>query len=63
MPTLPSALVAIAVLTVAAALLLGFLNLARPGASGRSQTLMRWRVGLQLFAVAVIVVVLLVRMR
>ena len=49
MPTLPSALVAIAVIAVAAALLLGFLNLARPGAGERSQKLMRWRVGLQLF--------------
>jgi hypothetical protein len=63
MPTLPSALVAIAVVAVAAALLLGFLNLARPGAGERSQMLMRWRVGLQLFAVAVIVIVLLTRMR
>lgn len=63
MPTLPSALVATAVFAVAATLLLGFLNLSRPGAGQRSQTLMRWRVGLQLFAVAVIVVVLLTRMR
>jgi hypothetical protein len=63
MPTLPSALVAIAVIAVAAALLLGFLNLARPGAGERSQMLMRWRVGLQLLAVAVIVIVLLTRMR
>jgi hypothetical protein len=62
MPTLPSALVAIAVIAVAVALLLGFLNLARPGAGERSQKLMRWRVGLQLLAVAVIVIVLLARM-
>ena len=62
MPTLASALVAIAVIAVAAALLFGFLNLARPGAGEQSQKLMRWRVGLQLFAVAVIVIVLLTRM-
>ena len=62
MPTLASALVAIAVLTVAATLLLGFLNLARPGSGERSQKLMRWRVGLQLGAVALIVIVLLTRM-
>jgi len=63
MPTFASALVAIAVLAVAATLVLGFLNLAKPGAGERSQKLMRWRVGLQLLALAVIVAVLLVRMR
>jgi len=62
MPTFASALVAIAVLAVAATLLLGFLNLAKPGAGERSQKLMRWRVGLQLAAVAAIVIVLLARM-
>ena len=62
MPSLPSALVAIAVLAVAVALLLGFLNLSRPGAGERSQRLMRWRVGLQLLAIALVVVVLLARM-
>jgi Hypoxia induced protein conserved region len=62
MPTFASALVAIAVIAVAATLLFGFLNLARPGSGERSQKLMRWRVGLQLLAVAVIVIVLLTRM-
>jgi hypothetical protein len=62
MPSLPSALVAIAVIAVFAALLLGFLNLSRAGAGERSQRLMRWRVGLQLFAIALVVVVLLTRM-
>lgn len=62
MPTFASALVAIAVLAVAATLLMGFLNLAKAGSSERSQKLMRWRVWLQLGAVAVIVLVLLSRM-
>ena len=44
------------------ALLFGFLNLARPGSGERSQKLMRWRVGLQFVAIAVIVIVLLTRM-
>jgi hypothetical protein len=61
MPSLPSALVAIAVLAVFAALLLGFVNLSRLGAGGRSQRLMRWRVGLQVVAIAIVVVVLLTR--
>jgi len=38
---------AIAVIAVAATLLFGFLNLARPGSGERSQKLMRWRVGLR----------------
>jgi amino acid transporter len=61
MPSLPSALVAIAVLAVFAALLLGFVNLSRLGAGERSQRLMRWRVGLQVVAIAIVVVVLLTR--
>jgi hypothetical protein len=61
MPSLPSLFVAIAVLAVFLALALGFLNLGRPGAGARSQQLMRWRVGLQVFAVALVVIVLLTR--
>jgi hypothetical protein len=62
MPSLPSVLVAIAVLAVFLALVLGFLNLSRLGSGQRSQQLMRWRVGLQVVAIAVVVVVLLTRM-
>ena len=62
MPSFPSALVAIAVLAVFVALALGFINLSRLGAGERSQRLMRWRVGLQLLAIALVVGVLLTRM-
>ena len=56
-------LVGIAVAAVAAVLFLGLGNMLRGGNPNLSQKLMRWRVGLQLFAVAVIVIVLLTRMR
>ena len=49
--------VVIAILAVAAVLLMGLLNMARGGSGERSQSLMRWRVGLQFLAVGVIIVV------
>lgn len=49
--------VVIAVLAVAAVLIMGLLNMARGGSGERSQSLMRWRVGLQFLAVGVIIVV------
>jgi hypothetical protein len=55
------ALVVVAVLAVAAALVLGLINMLRQGSSSRSQTLMRWRVGLQFIAILVIVGVLYFR--
>jgi Hypoxia induced protein conserved region len=61
MPSLPSTVVAIAILAVATVLVLGFLNLLRQGAGNTSQTLMRWRVGLQFLAILLVVVVLLAR--
>ena len=39
---------------VAIVLLLGLINMARGGNPSRSQQLMRWRVGLQFFAIVVI---------
>lgn len=45
----PAALAAVAI-----ALLLGLANMMRDGPASRSQTLMRWRVGLQFVAVVVI---------
>jgi hypothetical protein len=56
-----NALVVVAILAVAIVLALGLINLVRQGAGNRSQQLMRWRVGLQFLAIAVIVVVLLTR--
>ncbi len=49
------ALVGVAVLAVAIVLVLGLVNMLRQGSSNRSQTLMRWRVGLQFVAIVVIV--------
>jgi hypothetical protein len=48
----------IAVGAVALVLLLGLFNLARGGSSERSQMLMRWRVGLQLLAVVIVMTAL-----
>ena len=44
----------IAVGAVALVLLAGLVNMLRGGASSTSQTLMRWRVGLQLVAIVVV---------
>jgi Hypoxia induced protein conserved region len=53
--------VAIAVAAVALVLLLGLVNMLRQGSANRSQTLMRWRVGLQFLAIVVIVIVIWAR--
>ena len=42
-------------------LLLGLVNMLRQGSANKSQTLMRWRVGLQFLAIVVIVLVLWTR--
>jgi hypothetical protein len=47
-------LVPIAVGAVLCVLLLGLWNMMRGGSASRSQTLMRWRVGLQFFAIILI---------
>jgi Hypoxia induced protein conserved region len=49
-----NALVPVAIGAVAIVLLLGLVNLVRGGSSNRSQTLMRWRVGLQFLAIIVV---------
>lgn len=46
-------LVPLAVGAVAVVLLLGLWNMLRGGSANRSQTLMRWRVGLQFAAVII----------
>ncbi len=58
MSSLSGAAVGIAIVAVAIVLALGLINLLRSGSSDRSQTLMRWRVGLQFIAIIVIAVVL-----
>ena len=61
MPGFSSAAVLVAVLAVAVVLILGLANMLRSGSANRSQTLMRWRVGLQFLAIVVIVAVLYFR--
>lgn len=61
MPNLSSAVVGVAVLAVAGVLLFGLVNMLRQGSANKSQTLMRWRVGVQAFAIALIVAVLYLR--
>jgi hypothetical protein len=61
MSTFANAGVAIAVSAVALVLILGLVNMLRQGSANRSQTLMRWRVGLQFLAIVVIVLVLWAR--
>lgn len=51
-------LVIAAVLAVAVVLGMGLVNMMRGGTPGRSQQLMRWRVGLQAIAIAVIMLVI-----
>jgi Hypoxia induced protein conserved region len=53
-----NALPVIAVAAVAIVLLLGLWNMMRGGSPNRSQTLMRWRVGLQFVAIILLVLVL-----
>jgi NADH:ubiquinone oxidoreductase subunit 6 (subunit J) len=61
MPSLSNFGVAVAVGAVALVLVLGMVNMLRQGSSNRSQTLMRWRVGLQFLAIVIIVIVLWAR--
>jgi len=58
MTTLANNLVTVAVVSVAVVLVLGLLTMARGDNPSRSQQLMRWRVGLQFFAVIVIMTVI-----
>lgn len=51
-------LIPFAVGAVAIVLVLGLVNLIRGGSSSRSQTLMRWRVGLQFLAIVLIMATL-----
>lgn len=51
----------VALAAVAVVLLLGLANMMRGGSANTSQTLMRWRVGLQFVAIIVIMGVLWLR--
>ncbi len=61
MHSFSNAAVFVALLAVAIVLALGLVNMLRQGSGNRSQTLMRWRVGLQFAAIMVIVAALYFR--
>jgi hypothetical protein len=54
MSTLMSLLIPLALAAVAVVLLAGLWNMMRGGSASTSQTLMRWRIGLQFLAVILI---------
>lgn len=54
-------LVTVAVAAVALVLLMGLANMMRGGSPNTSQTLMRWRVGLQFVAIVVIVIAIYIK--
>ena len=58
MEMIPQYLVPFALAAVAVVLLMGLWNMLRGGGPGRSQTLMRWRVGLQFVAIIIIMAAL-----
>ena len=58
MSPLLSFLAPVALIAVAAVLFFGMFNLARGGSPERSQMLMRWRVGLQLVAIVLVMAAL-----
>jgi type IV secretory pathway VirB2 component (pilin) len=61
MGNISNLLPAAALVAVALVLLMGLANMLRGGSPNLSQTLMRWRVGLQLVALIVIMTVLFLR--
>ena len=59
--TFSNVLVGVAIGAVALVLLLGLVNMMPGGSANLSQTLMRWRVGLQFIAILIIMGVLWLR--
>ena len=58
MPILSDTVVVVALVAVFAVLVLGLWNMLRGGSPSRSQTLMRWRVGLQFLAIIIVMAVI-----
>ena len=56
MPFFISVLIVLAVISVAAILLYGLVNMSRDGSVNLSQKLMRWRVGMQFVAILLVMV-------
>lgn len=53
-----NAITSLAIGAVAVVLLMGLVNMMRGGSPNTSQTLMRWRVGLQFLAIIIVMAVL-----
>ncbi|MDP8998050.1 MAG: twin transmembrane helix small protein [Pseudomonadota bacterium] len=54
-------IITISMAAVAVVLVLGLINMMRGGSPNRSQSLMRWRVGLQFATILVVILVLWLR--
>jgi len=54
-------IITISMAAVAVVLILGLINMMRGGSPNRSQSLMRWRVGLQFATILIVLVVLWLR--
>ena len=54
-------IITISMAAVAVVLVLGLINMMRGGSPNRSQSLMRWRVGLQFATILIVIVVLWLR--
>jgi hypothetical protein len=54
-------IITISMAAVAVVLVLGLINMMRGGSPNRSQSLMRWRVGLQFATILIVLVVLWLR--
>ena len=54
-------IISVGLAAVAIVLVLGLVNMMRGGSPNRSQTLMRWRVGLQFAVILIVILVLWLR--
>jgi hypothetical protein len=63
MPLVSDTIIFVALVAVFIVLVLGLWNMMRGGSANRSQSLMRWRVGLQFLAVVVVMAVIWIASR
>jgi hypothetical protein len=63
MPLVSDTIIFVALVAVFIILVLGLWNMMRGGSANRSQSLMRWRVGLQFLAIVVVMAVIWIASR
>jgi hypothetical protein len=63
MPLVSDTIIFVALVAVFIVLVLGLWNMMRGGSANRSQSLMRWRVGLQFLAIVVVMAVIWIASR